>query len=148
MAPDFQESSPSRDRFRSAAVRPTVLLADDSAEQRWTLRLALSMMGFEVEEVSDGRELFWALEAHSASSRTEPTLVVADVYMPAYNGLDVVEAWRQNRLGSKLIVMTAFPDTVLEQRVTALGARLLAKPFSLADLSAAVKQCMASPTEA
>jgi DNA-binding response OmpR family regulator len=64
--------------------------------------------------------------------------------MPAYNGLDVIEAWQQNRLSPRLIVMTAFPDAVLEQRVAALGAHLLAKPFSLAAFSAAVRECMAT----
>jgi DNA-binding response OmpR family regulator len=121
---------------------PHVLVADDSAEQRWTLRLALSMMGFEVHEAADGRELFWALETLARKPTVEPELVIADVYMPAYNGLDVLGAWSDSAPYHPLIVITAFPDDVLTRRVAELGATLLAKPFSLAALSRSVRQAL------
>lgn len=121
---------------------PRVLVADDSAEQRWTLRLALSMMGFEVHEAADGRELFWALEALSRAPSADPELVIADVYMPAYNGLDVLSAWVEGTPQHPLIVITAFPDDVLARRVSELGATLLPKPFTLAQLSRSVRQAL------
>jgi two-component system response regulator (stage 0 sporulation protein F) len=128
---------------RTEPKRPSrVLVADDSAEQRWTLRLALSMMGFEVHEAADGRELFWALEGLSHKSNAEPELVIADVYMPAYNGLDVLAAWLDAAPRHPLIVITAFPDEVLIQRVSELGATLLPKPFTLAELSRSVRQAL------
>ncbi|HTQ02347.1 MAG TPA: response regulator [Polyangiaceae bacterium] len=117
-------------------------MADDSAEQRWTLRLALSMMGFEVHEAADGRELFWALEGLARKPAAEPELVIADVYMPAYNGLDVLSAWVESAPFHPLIVITAFPDDVLTKRVAELGATLLPKPFTLADLSRSVRQAL------
>ena len=119
-----------------------VLVADDSAEQRWTLRLALSMMGFEVSEVGDGRELFWALEARTHGRGEVPDLVIADHYMPTYNGLDVLGAWCEGEHRQGLIVITAFPDEVLARRVSALGATLLPKPFSLAALATAVRDAL------
>ncbi len=125
---------------RTEARRPPrVLVADDSAEQRWTLRLALAMMGFEVHEAADGRELFWALEGLSRKPNADPELVIADVYMPAYNGLDVLAAWVGAAPRHPLIVMTAFPDDVLTKRVSELGATLLPKPFTLAELSRSVR---------
>ena len=128
------------DRPTSDARRPPrVLVADDSAEQRWTLRLALSMMGFEVTEAADGRELFWAIEGLERHPATEPELVIADVYMPVYNGLDVLGAWSEGGQRHPLIVITAFPDEVLRRRVADLGAFLLAKPFKLAALARTVR---------
>lgn len=121
---------------------PRVLVADDSAEQRWTLRLALSMMGFDVHEAADGRELFWALEGLARKPNSDPELVIADVYMPAYNGLDVLAAWTESAQQHPLIVITAFPDEVLARRVTELGATLLPKPFTLAELSRSVRQAL------
>jgi DNA-binding response OmpR family regulator len=118
---------------------PRVLVADDSPEQRWTLRLALSMMGFEVSEAADGRELFWALERSARKRVSEPELVIADVYMPSYNGLDVLGAWAELIPEHPLIVITAFPDEVLARRVADLGALLLAKPFTLKALSQSVR---------
>lgn len=118
---------------------PRVLVADDSSEQRWTLRLALSMMGFDVLEAADGRELFWALEELSRHAGPEPSLVIADVYMPAYDGLEVLEAWRDALPNRAVIFITAFPDSVVAQRVQALGATLLAKPFTLSAFSECVR---------
>jgi DNA-binding response OmpR family regulator len=121
---------------------PRVLVADDSAEQRWTLRLALSMMGFDVTEAADGRELFWALERADRKPAEEPELVIADVYMPAYNGLDVLGAWADSTPKHPLIVITAFPDQTLKRRVHELGALMLAKPFTLAALSRTVQKAL------
>jgi DNA-binding response OmpR family regulator len=119
-----------------------VLVADDSAEQRWTLRLALSMMGFDVTEAADGRELFWAIEGFDRKPANEPALVIADVYMPVYTGLDVLGAWTEAGQRHPLIVITAFPDEVLRRRVAEIGAFLLPKPFTLAALSHTVRQAL------
>lgn len=121
---------------------PRVLIADDSAEQRWTLRLALSMMGFDVHEAADGRELFWALEALARKPNADAELVIADVYMPVYSGLDVLAAWIDAAPQHPLIVITAFPDEVLSKRVAELRATLLPKPFTLADLSRSVRHAL------
>jgi DNA-binding response OmpR family regulator len=126
----------------SQPARPRVLVADDSSEQRWTLRLALSMMGFEVSEAADGRELFWALEELARATHKVPTLVIADVYMPAYDGLEVLEAWRDAIAGNTVIFITAFPDSVVARRVKALGAELLPKPFSLHAFSECVRSSL------
>jgi len=129
---------------RPSALRrqPRVLVADDSAEQRWTLRLALSMMGFDVREAADGRELFWALEEVSRVGGSEPALVIADVYMPAYDGLEVLEAWREAMTGRAVICITAFPDAVVSRRVQALGAELLPKPFTLRSFTECVRSTL------
>jgi DNA-binding response OmpR family regulator len=130
------------ERPSSTRRQPRVLVADDSSEQRWTLRLALSMMGFDVREAADGRELFWALEEVSRVGGPEPALVIADVYMPAYDGLEVLEAWRESMAGRGVICITAFPDAVVARRVRALGAELLPKPFSLRDFSECVRNTL------
>jgi DNA-binding response OmpR family regulator len=130
------------ERPSTARRQPRVLVADDSTEQRWTLRLALSMMGFEVREAADGRELFWALEELSRAGGSEPSLVIADVYMPAYDGLEVLEAWRDAMAGRAVIFITAFPDAVVSRRVQALGADLLPKPFTLRAFSECVRSSL------
>jgi DNA-binding response OmpR family regulator len=62
--------------------------------------------------------------------------------MPAYNGLDVLSAWVEAGSVNPLIVITAFPDDVLTKRVAALGATLLPKPFTLAELSRSVRHAL------
>jgi len=95
-----------------------------------------------VREAADGRELFWALEEVSRVGGAEPALVIADVYMPAYDGLEVLEAWREAMAGRGVICITAFPDAVVARRVQALGAELLPKPFSLRAFSECVRSTL------
>ena len=77
--------------------RPTLLVADDSAELRRLVRAAVSASYAEIIEAADGRGLFWSLvRAYYAQPAPAPRLlnlvVLADVRMPVYDGLEVLEA--------------------------------------------------------
>jgi len=87
-------------------------------------------MGFEVVEAANGRELFWALESHRRMDSLDEVIVLADVHMPVYGGLDVLEAWNQDDFPHAFIVMTGSPDEVTLRRAEELGATLLPKPFT------------------
>lgn len=65
-----------------------VLVAEDEADIRELLRLALTGVGYEVETAPDGAAA-WDL----AVARP-PALVVTDLRMPAMNGLDLIRALR------------------------------------------------------
>ena len=102
------------------------------------------MMGFEVHEAADGRELFWALEEQARKPGKDPSLVIADVYtcLPttgsrcSRRGRDAIAP--RNRV----IFITAFPDAVVARRVKALGAELLPKPFTLNAFSECVRSSL------
>jgi FixJ family two-component response regulator len=113
-------------------------VADDSPEQRSLVRDVLTSQGFDVVEVADGRELFWALERCSHSKELGDATIVADVVMPIYGGLDVLEAWSEVGHSHPLVVMTGFADDAVARRTRNLGAVLLSKPFPLRDLARAV----------
>jgi CheY-like chemotaxis protein len=121
-----------------------VLVADDCADHRWLLRQMLQPLGFDVLEAASGRELFWALESDQRSAADSDLLVIADVRMPVYDGLDVLEAWNGDWT-YPFVVMTSFPSARVEQRVRALGGVLLAKPFTLYDLRRVVERCVPGP---
>lgn len=123
--------------------KPLALVADDSSDERWLLREMIEPLGFEVAEACDGRELFWALEAQNRLYRTRRVLVFADVCMPEYGGLEVLEAWRGVEWAYPFVVITGFPDAAIERRVRALGGRLIPKPFSLFDVVRVVERCRA-----
>lgn len=123
----------------------TVLVADDSAEMRAFVRGALGHDYPDVVEAEDGRQLFWQLMRSSftpSGRAAEPMVIVADVCMPAYSGLDVLDAWHDDGPPPPVVVITSFPDDVTRARVDRLGAILLAKPFTRAKLRDAVGTCV------
>ena len=109
-----------------------VLLAEDDQAMREILALVLSEAGYQVTTVADGAELRRSLR------EVRFDLVVTDVNMPGGSGLDVIELLRQNGDTTPVIVVTAFPQAEIRVRARALGLRLLAKPFELETLRAAV----------
>ena len=116
---------------------PRVLLADDEGEMRTFLAEVLRDEGYEVVEATNGRELFWLMEA---SQRGQPIdVVVSDLCMPEYNGLDVVEAWTEVGPRPRVLLMSAFPDPEVRRRAESLGLVLLDKPFAVGRLLGLVR---------
>jgi CheY-like chemotaxis protein len=122
-----------------------LVIADDSAEMRQFVRNAVGPAFGDVVEVCDGRELFWALlRARFAADQPPDIAVITDVAMPAYNGLDVLDAWG-DEAAIPTIVMTAFPSDAVRARAAQLWVALLAKPFSLARLRRTVQDVLGAP---
>ena len=110
------------------------LVADDSADHRALVHDMLEPLGFDVAFASDGRELFWKLHALRRVPNQPDWIVLTDIRMPVYGGLDVLEAWPDEPFPCPVVVMTAFPDLAVAERVRSLGGLLLAKPFTLEQL--------------
>jgi|SRR5450432_1379639 len=122
----------------ATAYASRLIIADDSPEMRALVRNAFAGSRFEVTEAADGRQLFWALERYCASPDTGELVVIADIRMPVYTGLDVLEAWGSARWPFPFVVITSYPDDETRARVEQRGAVLLPKPFAIADLRRAV----------
>ena len=122
---------------------PLLVIADDDADMRTLVRSTLHAEYPDALEVGDGRDLFWQLVRHSFARRGQELrelVIVADVRMPAYNGLEVLDAWQDIDDETPIVVITSFPDDEVRERVARLGATLLAKPFTRAHLRAAVTE--------
>jgi CheY-like chemotaxis protein len=119
-----------------------LVIADDSAEMRWLVRTALGDDFGEVVEAADGRELFWTLLRSSFRSTAdeEDQVIVTDLCMPAYDGLDVLDAWRDLYPHARAVLITAFPSEAVRRRAQEVGATLLAKPFSTSTLRSLVRE--------
>jgi len=121
----------------------TLIIADDNSDMRNLVRSTLRRDYPDVIEAADGRQLFWQLLRTSfvSAGRTPAQLVViADVFMPTYNGLDVLDAWHDRATNVPVIVITAFPDDRVRARVRKIGGILLPKPFSRTSLRDAVAE--------
>jgi DNA-binding response OmpR family regulator len=122
---------------------PHILLVDDDALLRDALHKTLVRAGHDVEDASDG-------EAALAAYRRRPhDLVITDIVMPNKEGLDTIRVLRQLDPGVKIIAMSggglgkADDYLALAQKLGA--ARVLAKPFTGADIVAAVAEVLAGP---
>lgn len=116
---------------------PLLLIADDDADMRTLVRSTLRPEYPDALELVDGRELFWQLMRASVT-QARPVVVVADIRMPAYTGLEVLDAWHGEHAPLPVVVITSFPDDDVRARVAELGATLLPKPFTRARLRQAV----------
>lgn len=144
MTPDHASSPESGQRTELLGGR--LIIADDDQDMRWLVRAILGARFAEIVEAGDGRELIWHL-MRSRRGRTatgQPGLVVvADVRMPVYDGLQVLAAWQDGEPRVPLVVITSFPDEETRERAAQLAAVFLAKPFTRASMTDAVVQAIA-----
>ncbi len=116
--------------------RPCLLVAEDERAMRELLVEILRADGYDVLEAKNGRELFWVVE----TAPRPVAVVITDVKMPAYDGLEVAEAWAARGGGPRLVLMSAFPDACARKRAEALGVTLLHKPFEISVLQEIVRR--------
>ena len=110
-----------------APFLPTILVAEDSTEQRSLYVAILEGAGYRVLEASDGEEAV-------AIVRSErPGLVLMDVTMPRTSGWNAVRALKEDpeTMGIPIIVVTGLVGTWDRDASIAAGAdEHLAKPVS------------------
>jgi CheY-like chemotaxis protein len=117
-----------------------ILIADDQEGHRRLLDLLLSIEGYELTMVEDGREALEHLQQHT------PDLAILDVTMPFLSGLEVAD--RMRRVGRlkdvKIIVLTASRDERTRElaRLAKVDALVL-KPLEGKDFRALVKAVLA-----
>jgi CheY-like chemotaxis protein len=101
----------------------TVLIAEDTPEERYLLATELRIAGRQVREACDGKE---ALELFRVSS---PDAVITDIEMPNFDGIGLITAIRKIETHLPIVVVSAGDEQEL-QRARAAGADLcIAKPF-------------------
>jgi len=123
-----------------------VMLVEDDEEMRRFLAHALRKDGYFVVEVANGDDALdrlgpWALEGRLEFA---PDVIVSDIRLPYYSGLEILEAVEVAADVVPVILMTAFPDDDTLARARALGAEcVLSKPFDLSELRGAVRRVLA-----
>jgi two-component system chemotaxis response regulator CheY len=110
-----------------------ILVVDDDASIRQTVREILDLEGYPVETASDGREALRQVERH------EPSLVLLDMRMPGLDGWGFAREIRQRGIELPILVMTAAENA--RSWADEIGADgYVAKPFELDELLAAVER--------
>jgi two-component system response regulator MprA len=116
-----------------------VLIAEDDLELLEVVSRVIGNLGIETQEASTGGELLEKLAEHGPFDA-----VVTDVSMPWMTGLQVMHSARTAGNRCPIVVMTALRDAKTTASVAALGndVVLIHKPFSIAQLKAALRSCL------
>ena len=110
---------------------PALIVVDDDAAVRQSLKFALEMDGFAVWLYADARELL-----------DEPNLptygcLLIDYYLPDLDGLQLLATLRGRGVVLPAFLVTGHPSLALRRRVEQAGVRLVEKPLigdGLADM--------------
>ena len=99
-----------------------ILVVDDDAGVRDSLKFTLEIEGFEVRVYSSAQELL------NENSLPAFSCLVTDYHMPAMTGLELVDQLRDRRVSMPAILMTSLPNEILRNRAAAAGISIVEKP--------------------
>jgi len=102
----------------------TILIVDDQEDVLRTLAALVAHGGYKVVT----RTRFEA--ARQLIDETPPDVLITDVRLGAFNGLQLVLHMRQARPDSPVVVLSAWDDAVIRQEAERAGAHFLAKPVT------------------
>lgn len=120
--------------------RSRILLVEDEVNVAKGLQLVLTEAGFEVDWAATGQE------ALSLCRRQAYQLLVADLYLPDLDGLEVIRLVRSQQPQIKVIIITGYASVASAIAALRLGvADYLEKPFTEDEIKLAVTEALVRP---
>jgi DNA-binding response OmpR family regulator len=120
-----------------------ILIVDDDDLLRGALHKTLVRAGHDVEDAPDG------MAALQAFGRQRCDVVITDIVMPQAEGLDMIRTLRRLDPEVKIIAISGGgvgkAGDYLDMAKKFGATRVLAKPFSGAEIAAAVSEVLAAP---
>jgi CheY-like chemotaxis protein len=116
-----------------------VLIVDDNADGRESLRVLLELSGYEAATAGDGAQALDMMRAAPAD------VVVTDIFMPTKDGVETIVAIRKEFPSVPIIAMSGAASYTVDYLSVAreLGAeRILRKPFETQQLLDTLKQVL------
>ncbi len=118
-----------------------ILVVDDDRQVLRYLTEMLQEAGFDTVSC----ERF--LDAKGMLATSRPDLLLTDLRLGAYNGLQLAIYARDHHPGLPVIVLTGYEDPTLRDEATRSGAQFLIKPVPRTALIDAVQKAMAVGTD-
>lgn len=144
LPPSSEFSSPasaSPARPDAAGGKETVLVVEDEEAVRYTTRLFLDRLGYNVLEAESPQQALALVE----TSETEIDLLITDMVMPGMGGNELAQKLRADKPGLKVLYMSGYSDdAVTPDRLINLDAPFLQKPFTRDELAAKVRDILQS----
>lgn len=118
-----------------------VLLVEDQNDVRRWIAEALTEMGCDVVEATDGPEGLRRLQSSESFD-----LMVTDVGLPGLNGRRLADEARALKPDFPVLLITGYAGAALDRLEPVTGVEILQKPFSLDELAARVRGLLAPTT--
>jgi len=119
-----------------ALAAPIVIVVDDDAAVRGSLKFALEVEGFAVHAYGRGDELF------GDADLADCACFIIDQKLPGTTGLDLVAALRAQRIAAPVILITSAPPPAVQERAARAGVPIVEKPL----LGNALLECVRDAT--
>ena len=112
-----------------------VLLVEDNALTRFTIKSLLDKLGHEVvAEAEDGPS------AVKFFTELKPDVVFLDLILPGKSGVEILEDLRAVDPAARVVVVTAVEQDEIDRRLADKGvSAILRKPFSFEDFKTLMK---------
>jgi DNA-binding NtrC family response regulator len=111
-----------------------VLVVDDDPQVLKLTTRCLREAGYDIIVSNDFRD------ARVQMQVCEPSVVVADIRLGSFNGLQLGLLARQIHADVGVVIISGYDDVVLRRDAAKMGAEYLPKPFKPADLVSAVER--------
>jgi len=116
-------------------AEPNILIVDDDAFMRVSIRDALADHPYQVREASDGEEALLQVQ------QQVPDLVILDLFMPHRSGLDTLQELRRLYPRLPVLVVTSFDTDAVSEDAYEKGATgFIGKPFHPVEMASAVQR--------
>ncbi|MCZ6513910.1 MAG: response regulator, partial [Nitrospinae bacterium] len=104
-----------------------ILVVDDEADVRDTIKLQLEQKGLHALEAVDGQNAIDILQ--SGDNMVNVGVILCDIRMPRVNGLECIQFIREQAPGIPIVVVTGYPDAELATELMEKGVKdYLVKP--------------------
>jgi DNA-binding NarL/FixJ family response regulator len=113
-----EELAPASPAGEDAVMALTVVLADDTPEILFLLRVGLEVDGrfTVVGEATNGLEAIAQVEAHA------PDAILLDLAMPIMDGLSAIPKIREASPSTRIVILTAFDAAQMQEDAIGRGA--------------------------
>ena len=109
-----------------------ILVVDDNADMRDSLRMLLTQLGHDAEGARDGQQ------AIEIQRRRPAGLLITDIFMPGKDGIETIEAFRREWPQIRIVAMSGGGAVAMRDYLRLapdIGAdAILRKPFTLETL--------------
>lgn len=140
------EAAPAHQPARLEGPPGKVLIIDDEAPFRASVRRVFERCGWSVREADDGAVALEVLSVTSSDTRFD--LILCDLKMPGVSGMDVYRTVRNSRPELLSCLVFASGDTASVETAAFLQSTpcpVLEKPFELAELATVVARVRSGP---
>ena len=123
----------------------TILVVDDEPEIRKLVGAMVGQLGYNVLTADSGEHALTLYRHHSPLE-----LLITDVVAPGMSGPMLADKLAEQQPGLRVLFISGYDNThVVQKYVVEKGHALLAKPFTVAELKAKVKELLsAAPARA